>query len=71
MGIGDLFKKRPPTKMRTLYYWECSCGKQSRDGDLSERHAAELAQSHQWRQGVGHPMPTVYSKQFSVPSDFP
>jgi hypothetical protein len=69
MGLGDLFKKRPATRLRTVYKWQCECGAHSRGGDAFEDDAKYLAQQHQWRKGVGHPMPDVYSEQITVPND--
>lgn len=59
------------TKLRVLYNWRCECGAQSRGGDPFERDAEQNAQRHQWRKGVDHPMPEVYSTEVSVPADWP
>jgi hypothetical protein len=46
--------------------WQCECGGHSqRPGFLSELDAEFAAQQHQWRKGVGHPMPEI------VPEDAP
>ncbi len=56
-------------KMRTLYHWRCECGAKSRGpgGDLMRSGAEYNAQQHQWRKGVGHPMPEVYSTEEEDP----
>jgi hypothetical protein len=45
----------------TLYHWRCACGAHSRGGDPFMSDAEYNAQRHMWRQGVGHPMPEIYS----------
>jgi hypothetical protein len=40
--------------------WECECGARStRPGSVDMYDAKRLAQEHQWRSGVGHPMPVI------------
>jgi hypothetical protein len=50
-------------RTRTLWHWRCECGAHSRGGDPFKDDAEYNAQRHQWRQGVGHPMPEVYSTE--------
>lgn len=46
----------------THYRWRCECGAHSREGGfLFEADAEYAAQQHQWRKGVGHPMPETHS----------
>ncbi|WP_143666764.1 MULTISPECIES: hypothetical protein [unclassified Streptomyces] len=57
-------------KMRTVYHWRCECGAHSRlpgawGLPVDARYNAER---HQWRKGVGHPMPEVYSTEEEVPT---
>jgi hypothetical protein len=48
----------------TRYHWRCVCGAHSRaDGFLIAYDAEYAAQRHMWNQGVGHPMPDVYSTE--------
>lgn len=51
---------------RTVYHWRCSCGARSRGGWLIAHGANYAAQRHMWREGVGHPMPDVFSTQERV-----
>ena len=40
--------------------WTCECGAHSNKPGFLSRHDAEYAaQQHQWRKGVGHPLPDV------------
>lgn len=49
-----------------FYVWRCECGAHSRsEGFLSESDASIAADRHQWRLGVGHPMPTVSFREAS------
>jgi hypothetical protein len=45
----------------TRHRLRCECGAHSRGGWGIEFDARYNAERHQWRQGVGHPMPEVYS----------
>lgn len=45
----------------TFWHWRCECGGHSRGGDQFKADADQNAYLHQWRKGVGHPMPEVYS----------
>lgn len=50
----------------TRYHWRCECGGHSRDGGfLIESDATYAAERHQWRQGVGHALPDVYSEDLT------
>ena len=42
-----------------IYRWRCECGAESRYSDV-KADTEYNASRHQWRQGVGHPMPEVY-----------
>lgn len=59
-----------PTRSNTrmAYHWRCSCGAHSRgpDGWPFSLEAENAAQRHQWKKGVGHQMPEVYSTQEEV-----
>lgn len=65
------WRKKEATKPRTFYYWRCECGATSRGGDTWEQRMHQLAWQHQWRNGVSHPLPEVYSEVVQVPSDSP
>jgi len=56
-------------KMRTIYHWRCECGAKSRGpgGWGIPSDADYNAQRHQWRMGVGHPLPEVYSTEEEDP----
>lgn len=44
--------------------WHCECGGHSqRGGFLSRLDAEYAAQRHQWRKGVGHPMPEIVHEE--------
>ncbi|MGW1275543.1 hypothetical protein ACWD4V_01110 [Streptomyces tsukubensis] len=43
-----------------IYRWRCECGAKSRGSD-TKADTEYNAQRHQWREGVGHPMPKVYA----------
>lgn len=70
-GLGGSDDPEGATKLRTLYNWRCECGAQSRGGDPFESDAEENAERHQWRKGVDHPKPEVYSTEVEVPADWP
>jgi hypothetical protein len=55
---------RPRNPM--TYHWRCACGAHSRGGDI-KADAEYNAQRHMWREGVGHPMPEVYSTEEELP----
>ncbi|MGW8362897.1 hypothetical protein ACWGK1_20270 [Streptomyces wedmorensis] len=45
-----------------IYRWRCECGAKSRYADI-KFDTEYNAQRHQWRYGVGHPMPEVYADE--------
>ena len=48
-------------KSGVYWHWRCECGAHSRRGDQFKGDADQNAQRHQWRKGVDHPIPEVYS----------
>lgn len=56
----------PEPRTQTFYHWRCSCGAHSRGGDPFESDAEYNAQRHQWRNGIDHPMPEIYSNQREI-----
>ncbi len=51
---------------RTRYHWRYACGADSRSGGWLIASDAEYnGQRHMGREGVGHPMPEVYSTEVS------
>lgn len=53
-------------RTRTRWHWRCECGAHSRGGYLFKSDAEYNAQRHQWRKGVGHPMPEIDSTEETV-----
>lgn len=63
--LNGAASQRDDARSRTLYHWRCACGAHSRGpgGWLITYDAEYNARRHMWREGVGHPMPDVYSTE--------
>lgn len=69
-GLADAVSQSEPAestydaRLLTHYNWRCECGAHSRGGGFLMKFDAEnAAYQHQWRKGVGHPMPETYSTE--------
>ncbi|MGK5677649.1 hypothetical protein [Actinoplanes sp. URMC 104] len=56
-GVPD----RDTKATRTFYGWRCPCGGHDRGGFGFRSDAEYAAQRHQWKKGIGHPMPEIHS----------